>query len=89
MQNLKKLGEAYVPGESGIDSDLGEGLKVVAERAGYQDRPRGNGRGMGVSVGFKDAGGVNKPAQARIRITTTGGGYLECGTVETGSCIPS
>ena len=84
MQNLKDLGEAYVPGESGLDSDLRAGMKLVADRIGYERRQSGNGRGMGVSMGFKDAGGVNKPAQARIRITTNGGIYLQCGTVEIG-----
>jgi CO/xanthine dehydrogenase Mo-binding subunit len=87
MQNVKDLGEAYVPGESGIDSDLRIGLELVADRAGYGGRVSGDGRGMGVSIGFKDAGGVNKPAQARVRITTTGGVYLECGTVEIGQGI--
>lgn len=87
MQNVKNLGEAYVPGESGIDSDLRAGLKIVADRAGYDKRSRGDGRGMGVSIGFKDAGGVNKPSQARVRITTTGGVYLECGAIEIGQGI--
>lgn len=87
MQNVKDLGEAYVPGESGMDSDLRVGLKLVAGRAGYAHRVSGDGRGMGVSIGFKDSGGVNKPAQARVRITTTGGVYLECGTIEIGQGI--
>lgn len=84
LQNLKDLGEAYVPGESGMDSDLKAGLILVAEHIGYEGRLSGNGRGMGLSVGFKDAGGVNKPAQARVRITTNGGIYLQCGTLELG-----
>ena len=87
MQNVKDLGQAYVPGESGIDSDLRAGLKLVADRAGYADRVSGDGRGMGVSIGFKDAGGVNKPTQARVRITTTGAVYLECGSIEIGQGI--
>ncbi len=87
LQNLKDLGEAYVPGESGVDSDLRAGLNLVADRIGYSDRQSGDGRGMGLSVGFKDAGGVNKPAQARIRITTNGGIYLHCGTVEIGQGV--
>ena len=41
----------------------------------------------GFPIGFKDAGGVNKPAQARIRITTNGGIYLQCGTVEIGQGV--
>jgi CO/xanthine dehydrogenase Mo-binding subunit len=35
-------------------------------------------------VGFKDGGGVNKPAQARVKVTTTGGVVLQCGTTELG-----
>lgn len=87
LQNLKGLGEAYVPGESGMDSDLREGLSLVADRIGYARRTKDGRRGMGLSVGFKDAGGVNKPAQARIKIATGGDVYLHCGTVEIGQGI--
>lgn len=87
MKNLKDLGEAYVPGESGMDSDLRAGLQLVADRIGYDRRESGNGRGMGLSMGFKDAGGVNKPAQARIKITTNGGVYLQCGSIEIGQGV--
>jgi CO/xanthine dehydrogenase Mo-binding subunit len=87
MKNLKDLHEAYVPGESGIDSDLRIGLTTVAERIGYAHRESGKGRGMGLSVGFKDTGGVNKPAQARIRIATGGDVYLQCGSIEIGQGI--
>lgn len=87
MKNLKDLGEAYVPGESGMDSDLRAGLQLVADRIGYDRRESGNGRGMGLSVGFKDAGGVNKPAQARIKITTNGDVYLQCGSIEIGQGV--
>ena len=84
LQNLKDLGESYMPGESAIDSDLKAGLTLVANNIGYHNRRSGKGRGTGLSVGFKDAGGVNKPAQARVRITTNGGIYLQCGTLELG-----
>ncbi|PPR09155.1 MAG: 4-hydroxybenzoyl-CoA reductase subunit alpha [Alphaproteobacteria bacterium MarineAlpha11_Bin1] len=87
IQNLKSLGEAYVPGESGLDSDLSAGMSLVAGKIGYNGRKSGEGRGMGLSIGFKDAGGVNKPAQARVRITTNGGIYLQCGTVEIGQGV--
>ena len=58
LQNLKDLGETYVPGESGLDSDMRAGLNLVADRIGYKKRKRVYGCGMGLSVGFKDAGGV-------------------------------
>ena len=84
LKNLIELGQPYMPGESGMDSDLKAGLKLVAERIGYGVRPRAPGRGIGLSVGFKDAGGVNKPAQARVKVATGGDIYLHCGTVEIG-----
>lgn len=84
VKNLLRLGEPYVPHESGIDSDIEAGLALVAERLGYHRRERRRGRGMGLSVGFKDGGGVNKPAQAQVKVTTTGGVLLQCGTTEIG-----
>ncbi|MFD3495650.1 xanthine dehydrogenase family protein molybdopterin-binding subunit [Streptomyces sp. NPDC058690] len=84
MKNLKRLGEPFVPGESGIDSDLAEGLDAVADALGYQGRERVPRRGMGLAIGFKDGGGVNKPAQARVKITATGSVYVSSGTVEIG-----
>lgn len=82
-RNLIGLGEPYVPGESAMDSDLVEGLDLVASRIGM-DSPRPAGRGRGVAVGFKDSGGVNKPAQARVKVATSGDAWVQCGTVEMG-----
>ena len=87
LKNFIGLGEEYVPGESGIDSDLAEGLELVAGRIGYHTSNRGGGRGIGLSVGFKDSGGVNKPGQAQVKTTTTGGIILNCGTVEIGQGV--
>lgn len=82
-RNLIGLGEPYVPGESAMDSDLIEGLDLVADRIGM-DEQRPPGRGRGVAVGFKDSGGVNKPAQARVKVATSGDAWVQCGTVEMG-----
>ena len=88
MRNLLKLGDPFVPGESGVDSDLRQGLDIVCKEVGYHQRTHdvsGNvRRGMGISVGFKDGGGVNKPAQARVKVSTSGDVFLQCGTVEIG-----
>lgn len=84
LRNVKRLGEPFVPGESGIDSDLALGLELVADAIGYRDRQRSPGRGMGVAIGMKDGGGVNKPAQARVKISTNGDVYLHCGLTEMG-----
>ncbi|MCC6008432.1 MAG: xanthine dehydrogenase family protein, partial [Rhodobacteraceae bacterium] len=82
-KNMLDLHEAYMPGESGVDSDMREGLDIVADAVGYH-RPRTPGRGVGLAVGFKDGGGVNKPAQARVKVSTFGDIHLMCGTVEIG-----
>lgn len=88
MRNLLELGDPFVPGESGIDSDLREGLDVVCEAIGYDEPrkpPSGSLRyGKGISIGFKDGGGVNKPALARVKVSTNGDVFLQCGTVEIG-----
>jgi CO/xanthine dehydrogenase Mo-binding subunit len=84
MKNLVETGQPFVPGESGIDSDLREGLQLVADEIGYGKRERIPNRGIGLAIGFKDGGGVNKPAQARVKISTSGDIYLYCGTIEIG-----
>ena len=86
-KNLLKLGEAYVPGESGMDSDLAEGLDLVCREIGYGRGERTKGRGIGIAIGFKDSGGVNKPAEAQVKATTTGGIIVNCGTTEIGQGI--
>jgi CO/xanthine dehydrogenase Mo-binding subunit len=84
LKNAKELGEEFVPGETPIDSDLKHGLNLVADAIGYRDRRRSGNRGMGVAIGIKDGGGVNKPAQARVKVTTNGDVFLNCGLVEMG-----
>ncbi|KRF14687.1 xanthine dehydrogenase family protein molybdopterin-binding subunit [Nocardioides sp. Soil796] len=84
MKNLKELGEEFVPGEAPIDSDLREGLRLVADEIGYPDRVQVPGRGMGVCIGIKDGGGVNKPAQARVKVSTKGDVFLSSGLTEMG-----
>jgi CO/xanthine dehydrogenase Mo-binding subunit len=84
MRNLLGLGEAFMPGDSGVDSDLRRGLELVAERINYRGWNRQPNRGIGVAVGLKDGGGVNKPAQARVKVSTSGDAFLHCGTIEIG-----
>ncbi len=83
LRNLHRLGDEFAPGERMIDSDLTEGFRVVAEAIGYS-RPRPPGRGVGLAIGVKDGGGVNKPAQARVKVTTTGEVFLHSGLTEMG-----
>jgi CO/xanthine dehydrogenase Mo-binding subunit len=88
IKNLLDLHEPFMPGESGVDSDMREGLDLVCREIGYHGRRRGGDgvkkRGMGLAIGFKDGGGVNKPALARVKMTTAGDVILQCGTVEIG-----
>ena len=81
--NLIGLGEPFVPGESGCDSDMVEGLALVADRVGY-GRPLPPNQGIGIAVGFKDGGGVNKPAQARVKVTMGGDVFLATAAIEMG-----
>lgn len=39
---------------------------------------------MGIAIGFKDGGGVHKPAQARVKVSSGGDVFLLCGAVEMG-----
>lgn len=39
---------------------------------------------MGVAIGLKDGGGVNKPARARVKVTTNGDVFLNCALIEMG-----
>jgi CO/xanthine dehydrogenase Mo-binding subunit len=86
VKNMLKLGEPFQPGDSGIDSDLKQGLDIVCERIGYRE-PRKPFRGKGLSVGCKDGGGVKKAAQARVRILTNGDAILNFSSVEMGQGI--
>ncbi|EOM74491.1 xanthine dehydrogenase family protein molybdopterin-binding subunit [Rhodococcus rhodnii] len=88
IANLKALGEEFVPGESGIDSDLAEGMRVVADAIGYHEPREANTgtvrRGRGVAVGVKDGGGIYKPAMARVKVTSKGDVLLSCALTEMG-----
>jgi CO/xanthine dehydrogenase Mo-binding subunit len=82
--NMLDLGERTAPGETPIDSDLKRGLEVVADAIGYHTRRRIPGRGMGIAAACKDGGGMNKLAQARIKIDVSGNIYLHSALTEMG-----
>jgi CO/xanthine dehydrogenase Mo-binding subunit len=83
-RNLLALGEAYAPGDSAMDSDLAAGLDEVATRLGYRGRRSGQGRGMGMAIGLKDAGGTGNHGQALVKIIDSGDVIVCAGTVEIG-----
>jgi CO/xanthine dehydrogenase Mo-binding subunit len=86
-RNLLELGDPFTAGESAIDSDLKAGLELVRGLLEPIDSTDSRLRGVGVAIGVKDGGGVNKPAQARVKVTTTGHAYLHCGSVEIGQGV--
>ncbi len=88
-KNLLKLREPYCPGESGMDSDLAAGLDLVCRDIGYGRGERKKGRGIGVAIGFKDSGGINKPAAAVVKATTTGGIIIGSAAIEMGQGLHS
>lgn len=88
LRNLLRPGEPYRPGDSAIDCDLAEGLEVVAHRIGWgmpdvQTTPHLR-RGKGLAIGFKDAGGQGRYAQARVKVTADGHALISCATVDMG-----
>jgi CO/xanthine dehydrogenase Mo-binding subunit len=84
MQNLLPVGEAFLPGDRPIDSDLADGLEQVAERIGYHTRERVAGRGIGLSVAIKDGGGTGNHGQALVKMTPDGSVVINAGTTEIG-----
>lgn len=84
LKNVLSLGEETVPGETPIDSDLALGLNLVADAIGYRTRTRVPNRGMGLAMACKDGGGMNKMAQARVKIDASGNVYLHSGLTEMG-----
>ena len=86
-RNFLKLGDEFVPGESGMDSDLAEGLDLVVAEFEAARATREPNRGVGFAIGFKDGGGVNKPALARVKVGTSGDALLQCGTAEIGQGV--
>ena len=86
VKNMIALGEPFVPGESGMDSDLKAGLDIVCKEIGY-DSPKLPRRGRGIAIGFKDGGGIKKAAQARVRMLTNGDAIVNVSSVEMGQGV--
>lgn len=83
-RNLLEVGQPFLPGDSGIDSDLARGLDTVVHALGYYTRQREPGRGMGFAIGIKDGGGTGYHAQAVVKVTPTGRAIVMAGVTEIG-----
>jgi CO/xanthine dehydrogenase Mo-binding subunit len=88
-RNLLAVGEAFQPGDSGMDSDLLAGLDEIVARLGYVARTRSQPgaakpRGMGLAIGLKDGGGTGNHAQAIVKVLPSGRAIVSAATVEIG-----
>lgn len=84
VRNLLEVGEEFAPGDSGMDSDLRQGLDEVCHRIGYHQRKRQKGRGIGLAIGLKDGGGTGNHAQAIVTVSEKGDVTVSAGTTEIG-----
>lgn len=87
LKNVLNKGEEFAPGDTPIDSDLKEALKLAAKEIGWHEKGRSPYRGKGISCALKDGGGINKPSNALVKITEDGSIVLSFGTVEVGQGI--
>jgi CO/xanthine dehydrogenase Mo-binding subunit len=83
-KNLLRRGEEYSPGDTPIDADLHQNLKVVAGAVGYNGRSPRRGRGHGVAVATKDGGGTYSVSAAVVRLHIDGTATVYAGSVEMG-----
>jgi CO/xanthine dehydrogenase Mo-binding subunit len=92
LKNLLDKGELYTAGNIPIDCDLKSEIKLLAEKIGWgKERAKssdpGVKRGRGIACAVKDGGGVNKEANAAIKILIDGSVVLFLGAVEIGQGV--
>jgi CO/xanthine dehydrogenase Mo-binding subunit len=92
LKNLLDKGELYTAGNIPIDCDLKSELKLLAQKIGWGQQPAKNSkpglkRGKGIACAVKDGGGVNKEANAAVKILIDGSVILFVGSVEIGQGV--
>ncbi len=93
LKNLLDKGELYTAGNIPIDCDLKSELKLLADNIGWEKpEPAKNSkpgvkRGKGIACAVKDGGGVNKEANATIKVLIDGSVILFLGAVEIGQGV--
>lgn len=93
LKNLLDKGELYTAGNIPIDCDLRSELKLLGESIGWgkqepaKSTTPGVKRGKGIACAVKDGGGVNKEANATIKILIDGSVILFLGAVEMGQGV--
>jgi CO/xanthine dehydrogenase Mo-binding subunit len=83
-KNLLRRGEDYNPGDTPIDADLHQNLKVVASAVGWDGPSARRGHGRGVAVATKDGGGTYSVSAAVVRLHIDGTATVYAGSVEMG-----
>jgi CO/xanthine dehydrogenase Mo-binding subunit len=83
QQNLLSRGAEFLPDDTPVDCDLRRGLDRVAEAINFRG-PRTSGRGVGLAVGFKSAGGHGRRSEARVIHDPNGETLVETGAAEMG-----
>jgi len=93
LKNLLDRGELYTAGNIPIDCDLRSELKLLAEKIGWgkpeaeRNSKAGVKRGKGIACAVKDGGGVNKEANATVKILIDGSVILFLGAAEIGQGV--
>ena len=84
LKNVRRKGDDYVPGDTPLDGELRVSLERVAERVGWTTPSGGQGRGKGVALAVKDAGGAHTFSSAAVRVHADGSTTVLAGSVEFG-----
>jgi CO/xanthine dehydrogenase Mo-binding subunit len=91
LKNLLEKGELYTAGNIPIDCDLKSELRLVAQKIGWgepvKNSREGVKRGKGIACAVKDGGGVNKEANAAVKVLIDGSVILFVGSVEIGQGV--
>ena len=93
LKNLLEKGDLYTAGNIPIDCDLKSELKLLAKNINWEEKiatkssTPGVKRGKGIACAVKDGGGVNKEANATIKVLIDGSVVLFTGSVEIGQGV--
>jgi len=83
LQNLIAKGEAYSPGDTPMDGDLRESVRLAARAVGW-GKPNAPRHGRGIAVALKDGGGTHTVSTGLVRLHADGSATVFAGSVELG-----
>ncbi len=88
LKNLLKRDEEYAEGDRPIDSDLDQGLEIIAKEVGWHDARR-RGEGVGLACAVKDGGGTRTSSTAIVRLHQDGSATVLASSAEIGQGVQS